>query len=126
MGRDTMNDQRLEIIVGGILRFGVMVAAAVVFVGAIIYLAHHGSSIPHYQVFRSKPSDLRTFAGIAGDLAHLRGRGIIQFGILLLIATPILRVAFSLVAFALERDKLYVVVTALVLAALLFGLLGRV
>jgi uncharacterized membrane protein len=46
---------------------------------------------------------------------------IIQLGVLLLIATPVARVAFALVAFAIERDRLYVAVSATVLAVLLFS-----
>ena len=53
-----------------------------------------------------------------------RGRGVIQLGLLLLIATPIARVAFSVVGFALERDRMYVVFTLIVLAILLYSLLG--
>ena len=49
-------------------------------------------------------------------------RGLIQFGLLLLIAVPVARVAFSVVAFALQRDRTYVVVTLIVLAVLLYGL----
>jgi uncharacterized membrane protein len=54
----------------------------------------------------------------------LRARSIIQFGLLLLIATPILRVAFSLAGFTLERDRVYVVITAIVLAVLLYSLIS--
>ena len=63
---------------------------------------------------------------IAGGAFHLRSRWIIQLGILCLIATPIMRVALSLVAFALQRDRLYVVITLIVLGLLLAGLLGGV
>ena len=48
----------------------------------------------------------------------------IQLGLLVLIATPIARVAFSLVAFALQRDRIYVIVTLIVLAVLLYSLTG--
>jgi uncharacterized membrane protein len=67
---------------------------------------------------------LRTFSGILADATAFRGRGIIQLGLLLLIATPVARVAFSVVAFALERERLYVIVTLAVLAVLLFSLAG--
>jgi uncharacterized membrane protein len=49
-------------------------------------------------------------------------RAIVQLGLVMLIATPIARVAFTLIAFALQRDRVYVGVTLLVLALLLFGL----
>jgi uncharacterized membrane protein len=48
---------------------------------------------------------------------------IIQLGILLLIATPIARVAFALLAFAIERDRLYICISLTVLAVLAWGML---
>ena len=117
-------DQRVEIIIGNLLRAGVLLAAATVLAGGATYLARHGMAAPLYQVFRGEPSDLRSITGILADAATFRGRNIIQLGILLLIATPVARVAFSVVAFALERDRLYVVVTLMVLAVLLFSLAG--
>jgi uncharacterized membrane protein len=58
------------------------------------------------------------------DVLSFRGRGIIQLGLLLLIATPIARVALSVVAFAIQRDRLYVVATLVVLAVLMYSLTG--
>ena len=95
-----------------------------VLAGGVVYLIRHGSAAPDYHAFRSEPADLRTVPGIVAVTLMGRGRGIIQLGLLLLIATPIVRVAFSLVAFSLERDRTYVVVTLIVLAILLYGLAG--
>ena len=117
-------DQRVEGIIGNLLRAGVLLAAAVVVLGGGIYLARHGSELPHYRVFRGEPNDLRTVSGILADACTFHGRNIIQLGLLLLIATPVVRVAFSVLAFALERDWLYVVVTLIVLAVLVFSLAG--
>ena len=117
-------DQRVEIIIGNLLRAGVLLAAAIVLAGGAIYLVRHGMAAPQYRVFRGEPADLRTITGIVADAATFRGRNIIQLGLLLLIATPVARVAFSVVAFALERDGLYVVVTLVVLAVLIFSLAG--
>jgi len=117
-------DKRMELIIGDLLRAGVVLAAAVVVAGAILYLVRHGHSLPHYRVFREEPSDLRSVSGIVADALALRGRGVIQLGLLLLIATPVARVAFSVVAFALHRDHLYVVVTLIVLGVLIFSLTG--
>ena len=110
--------------VGRLLQIGVSLAAAVVLVGAVIYLARHGGAMPHYGVFRGEPTDLRTLTGIAADALTGRGRGIIQLGLLLLVLTPIARVAFSVIIFFLQRDHLYIWVTLIVLSLLLFGLLG--
>ena len=117
-------DQRVEVIIGNLLRAGVVLAAAVVLVGAAVYLVRHGSAAPHYAVFQGEPTDLRTASGVIADAVAMRGRGIIQLGLLLLLATPVARVAFSVFAFAMERDVLYVVVTLIVLAVLAFSLAG--
>ena len=124
MERTAWTDRRIELIVGNLLRAGVLVAAAVVVFGGVIFLARHGREAPHYHVFLGEPEALRTAPGILREAASLRGREIIQLGLLLLIATPILRVAFSMVGFALERDRLYVGITLIVLAVLLFSLAG--
>jgi uncharacterized membrane protein len=108
--------------VGTLLRAGVALAAAVVFLGGALYLLRHGAAEPHFAVFRGEPSDLRSLSGIVRDAIDLQSRGVIQLGLLLLIATPIARVAFSLVAFAGERDVVYVIVTAIVLGVLVWGL----
>jgi len=118
------NDLRLEIIIGTLLRTGVMLAAAVVMLGGIVYLAHHGHEPVAYSVFRGEPDALRSVGGIVYGALRLSGRAIIQLGLLILIATPVARVAFSAVGFAIERDYLYVAITLFVLAVLLYSLLG--
>jgi len=118
------DDQKIELALGNLLRAGVLLAGFVVFCGGCIYLLRHGSAPADYHIFRGEPSDYRTVTGIIQDALSLRGRGIIQFGLLLLIATPIARVAFSVWGFAAERDRMYTVFTLIVLAILLFSLLG--
>ena len=115
-------DQYVEELIGNLLQTGVIVASAVVLLGGAIYLTRHGFSAPQYHVFVGEPTDLRTLSGIVRDALTLQGRGIIQLGLLLLIATPVERVAFSVAAFAIQRDRLYVVVTLMVLAILLYSL----
>jgi uncharacterized membrane protein len=120
----TWDDQKIELALGNLLRAGVLLAGFVVFCGGCIYLVRHGSAPANYQIFRGEPSDYRMVTGIIHDARSLRGRGLIQFGLLLLIATPIARVAFSVWGFARERDYMYTVFTLIVLAILLFSLLG--
>ena len=115
-------DERVERVIGTLLRWGVILAAAVVLAGGGMYLARYGSTIPDYRVFRGEPSDLRNVSGIVTGAVSWHSRGLILFGLLLLIATPVARVAFSVVAFALQRDRAYVVVTLIVLAVLLYSL----
>ncbi|MGD0214518.1 MAG: DUF1634 domain-containing protein [Terriglobales bacterium] len=118
------DDHRIELILGNLLRTGVLLSAAVVLAGACIYLVRHATEPANYRIFRGEPSDYRTIPGVIHSVMNGRGRGLIQLGLLLLIATPIARVAFSIVGFAIERDRLYVVFTLIVLAILLFSLLG--
>jgi uncharacterized membrane protein len=117
-------DQYVEELIGTLLRAGVTLAAAVVLFGGTVYLVRHGLAAPQYHVFVGEPTDLRRLSGIVKDALAFRGRGLIQLGLLLLIATPIARVAFSVAAFALQGDRLYVVVTLIVLAVLIYSLAG--
>ena len=118
------NDERIEVIIGIMLRTGVLIATAVVIAGAALYLLKYGRNVPHYAIFSGEPAEFRNLSGIMAAAVDLRGRGIIQLGLVILIATPVARVAFSVVAFAMERDYLYVTITLLVLAILAFSLSG--
>jgi uncharacterized membrane protein len=120
------NDFRIEIIVGTLLRTGVIIAASVVLFGAVLYLTRHGHEIPNYASFHGEPESLKSPVEIFQGVTHMSARAIIQLGLLLLIATPVARVLFSAIAFALERDPMYVVITLIVLAILLFSLFGSV
>jgi uncharacterized membrane protein len=122
--RQGWSDQQVEQTIGNLLRTGLLVATAVVAVGAVIYLARHGSETPDYRIFRGEPADLRGITGILTMARELSGRGVIQLGLLLLLATPVARVAFSIVAFALQRHRLYMAITAVVLAVLLYSIVG--
>lgn len=119
-------DRRIENVMGNLLRAGVMLAAFVVSMGAVIYLVRHGHAPVDYRIFHGEPADLRTVRGIVRDSWAVGGRAIIQFGLLLLIATPVVRVAFSILAFAKERDGTYVVFTLIVFSILLYSLLGSI
>ncbi|MBZ5704291.1 MAG: DUF1634 domain-containing protein [Acidobacteriia bacterium] len=124
LAMEKWTDQRVEDIVADLLRIGVLLSAAVVLCGAAIYLARHGHEPADYRVFRGEPTDLRSIPGIIHNATDLRGRGIIQLGLLLLIATPVARVAFAVFGFAAEHDRMYVVFTLIVLAVLLYSLIG--
>lgn len=117
-------DKRLEDLIAWILRGGVMLAACIVLAGGAVYLLRHARPAD-YRVFQAEPASLRAIPGIFHEAMHLEGRGIIQLGLLVLIATPIVRVAFSALVFCYERDWKYVGFTLVVLALLLFSLLAR-
>ena len=101
-----------------------LVSAAVVFAGGCVYLARHAHEPADYRVFRGEPAEFRTIPGVIQSVLNGRGRGLIQLGLLLLIATPIVRVFLSIIGFAIERDRIYVIFTAIVLIVLLYSFLG--
>jgi uncharacterized membrane protein len=117
-------DRRIELILGNLLRAGVLISAAVVLAGACVYLFRHAGEPADYRIFRGEPSEFRTIPGVIHSVGESRGRGLIQLGLLLLIATPIARVAFSIGGFAIEHDRLYVAFTLIVLVVLLYSLVG--
>ncbi len=117
-------DQDTEKIIGNLLRAGVLLSAAVVLFGGLLYLAHDATSHPDYHTFRGEVAHLRSVAGVVTGAVHLDSRSIIQLGLLLLVLTPIARVLFSAIAFFLEEDFTYVLISLIVLAVLTYSLLG--
>jgi uncharacterized membrane protein len=117
-------DQKIDEIMGFLLRTGVVLAAAIVSVGGVVFLTRHRLPVTNYRVFVGEPEELRTISGIFHEALAFRGRGLIQLGLLVLIATPVARVAFSFFAFLYEWDWTYVVVTVLVLGLLIYSLFG--
>ena len=121
------SDHAVEQVIGRLLQIGVFTAAAVAIVGAILVLIQHGSAAPAFADFRAAPAHLTSIGGILRGVREMRSESIVQLGIVLLIMTPMLRVAFTLVAFVLQRDRVYVAITTLVLALLSYGLVfGRI
>jgi uncharacterized membrane protein len=118
-----LDDAKMEAIMGRVLQVGVLLAAGVVLGGGASYLQDHAGERSDYRVFTAAPIQLRHPAVLLHALARGDSAGIIELGILLLVATPICRVIFAVVAFAVERDKLYVAVSLTVLGVLLYGML---
>jgi uncharacterized membrane protein len=117
-----LSDKKVETVIADLLRAGVVLSALVVLAGGILFLVRHGFSPVDYRVFRGEPGDLRGVSAIFRQALQIDPRELIQFGLLLLIATPVVRVAFTVFAFAYERDWTYVVVTLIVLGLLIFSL----
>lgn len=116
------SDHEVEQVVGRLLQVGVLIATVVVVLGALMVLVTHGGSLADFREFRGEASPFRSVGAIARLVAAGDARAIVQLGLVVLIATPIARVLLTLGAFILQRDRLYVALTALVLAILLFGL----
>lgn len=118
-------DIKMDIAIGNMLRIGVSVAAAVVFTGWILYLIHAHGTPPDYRHFHGQPILLTNIKSILHGVGALDSRSIIEFGILLLIATPVARVIFCIAVFAAQKDWLYILVSSIVLAVLMYSLFFR-
>jgi|SRR5690348_15323907 uncharacterized membrane protein len=118
-----MTDERLESLIGILLRLGVLTAAAIVAISGVFFVAAHHTDQPPYSTFQIEADGLRTIGGILRGSMHMQPAAVIQLGLLLLIATPILRVALAGVGFYLEGDRLYLGVSLIVLTILLVSLM---
>ena len=110
----------LRLVVARVLLIGVALSAALVLAGfvASLLVGWDGSLLGAAP--GGDPTDI---GALAEGLRNLRPQAIAQLGLLTLILTPMARVAASLVLFAVERDRTYVVVSMIVLVILLTGLL---
>ncbi|WP_184544805.1 DUF1634 domain-containing protein [Mucilaginibacter sp. FT3.2] len=118
-------DQDIEQFIGLQLRYGVLLSSFIVLVGGIVYLIQSGSMpLPHYQLFIGEKGGLNTGSAIWHGATAMQAKGIIQLGVMVLIATPILRIMFSLIGFILEKDRLYIGITLIVLSVMMFSIFG--
>ena len=118
-------DRDIQKLIGQLLRWGVVTASIIVFTGGLVYLYRHGQErIPEYQKFAGKSAGYTTVTEIIKGIAKFKGKGIIQMGVIVLIATPILRIFFSLIGFVLEKDKLYIIITSFVFFVIMISLFG--
>ena len=115
-------DYQMDRIISFVLRGGVLLSAGLLILGALLYFAR--------VVGGGAPASPLTFPHSLGDVISGLGSGdplaILALGLIVLLLTPVARVAISIFAFARERDWLYVGITTLVLLILLVSfLLGR-
>ena len=122
--RTRFKDTDMQVVIGWVLRIGVIVSISIVFFGGISFLSRYGHEVVDHRKFTGIPDFIQTFGGIIHGIFTFRGQAIIQFGIILLIATPILRVIFSTIGFVLEKDKLYVFISLLVLLIIFASMLS--
>jgi uncharacterized membrane protein len=117
-----VNPERFRALVSGILIVGVGTSAALMLIGFV------GSLLVGWEGSLTGAGlgvgGLSDFGRMGESLLALRPIGIAQLGLVVLVATPVLRVAASCVAFALEGDRLYTVITLAVLTILLVSLFG--
>ncbi|MHB1700519.1 MAG: DUF1634 domain-containing protein [Acidobacteriaceae bacterium] len=120
---DGQDDSVIDRRIGVLLRTGMIVSAVVVLAGGVLFLVRSGRQVPDYHVFHGVPESLKSIPQIVAGAFHGDPLAIIQFGLLLLIATPVSRVLFSVVAFALERDLLYVAISCIVFCVLMYSII---
>ncbi len=127
MNNMPLDQTKLQRVISTTLRSGVTMAAAIGVSGGILCLATQGTQPVDCHVFEGTRSPYASVVGIihalhGGNYAQ-RGLAMVQVGILVLLLTPILRVALSIVGFAMERDRMYVLITSVVLVTLMVSVL---
>ncbi len=120
--------ESMNVVIGKVLRYGVLLSGTIIIMGTIGlalsngasdtagFLVYNPTAIPHDGIDVSP-------AGLVSGLASFSAFSWIELGVIVLIATPVSRVLVSVFLFAAERDRLYIVITAVVLALLLFSML---
>lgn len=121
-GGERWSEPAVAGMIGRLLQIGVLAAAAVVAVGGAALLVRHGGDRADFHAFRGATSPLRDLGAIVRGVRHLDSRAIVQLGLVLLIATPVARVALTLVSFLVRRDRLYTILSFVVLALLAVSL----
>jgi uncharacterized membrane protein len=121
----TAREIRFEQLIARILQAGVLLSAVFVLAGGVAHLIRHGSDIAGYGVFSRLGAHTLSLHGIVANVRAFDAYGLIQLGLLVLIATPVVRVLISAISFAAARDRVYVIVTLVVLAVLLYSLFVR-
>ena len=112
----------VQLLLGTLLRVGVLISSAVILFGGIIYLSTQFNDVVSFSDFSPKQVKFSSILNIFEGLKTFDGLAIIQFGILLLIFTPIVRVVFSIFSFLIEKDYQYVVIGTIVLCVIITSL----
>lgn len=120
--KNKISDYDIETVMGKLLITGVIISGSLILIGGIDYLIREGLSLPHFKTFRGVPSNLKSVKHIFTGFIHLDSLSLIQMGLLLLIATPIARVIFSVIGFLFEKDYLYVLISLIVLAIIAYSI----
>ncbi|WP_199120968.1 DUF1634 domain-containing protein [Pedobacter sp. ASV28] len=119
-----ITDKDIQSIIGNLLRAGVYLSMTIVLLGAFIYLVDHAGEKVDYGVFDFNKIGLHSISSIFAEVLSFKGAAVIQFGLLMLIFTPIARVVMAVVSFFIEKDYLYVVIGLIVLAIIMVSLSG--
>ncbi|HYM70528.1 MAG TPA: DUF1634 domain-containing protein [bacterium] len=115
--------------IGRVLRWGVLLAAALIVAGVALFVAHGGTRAILFSpvgVPAGSERDPHSLRGVLDGLLPPQPAAVTDAGLLLLMITPVVSVAISVVAFAARRDWLYVAISGFVFAMLMVGFaIGR-
>ncbi|HEV2175091.1 MAG TPA: DUF1634 domain-containing protein [Nitrospira sp.] len=117
----------MEYWISYVLRAGVLISAVIILAGGAAFLILGPASTEPHSIQQLKQGDYTIRASmslIVRGLKHRRATAVVDVGILALIITPVLRVAMTVVLFFLQRDWVFVGITAIVLSVLLLGVTG--
>ncbi|GAA4209459.1 DUF1634 domain-containing protein [Pedobacter jeongneungensis] len=123
-GKENINDKDIQLILGTLLRAGVIISMGIVLIGGAIFLVHHQGAVIDYKVFKPELNKFSSIAAIFKGVLTFKGDAIVQFGILMLIFTPIARIVFAIFSFLIERDYLYVLIGIIILTIITISLNG--
>ncbi|WP_412466145.1 DUF1634 domain-containing protein [Pedobacter sp. KLB.chiD] len=125
-GKENLDDKDIQVILGTLLRTGVIISMAIVLIGGVIFLVHNKGAVTDYSVFKPEVSKFSSIVAIFKGVTGFQGDAIVQFGILMLIFTPIARIVFAIFSFLIERDYLYVLIGFIILAIITISLNGGI
>lgn len=115
-------EEEIDVRMGRLLQWGVVIASVVMAAGATIFLIRTGASAENYRTFHPGNPELEHWRGILSLARRGDGRGVMQLAVLLMVATPVARVLFAVYAFLRIRDWLYMAISVLVLGILIFSI----
>lgn len=127
--REYWTDRDIQLYIGQVLRYGVFISCAITLFGGIVYFIQQKGVKPNYdpipsgQDFPGVAQYLRELNTIFPRILDFDGAAIIQLGVVVLIATPIVRIIFSAISFLIEKDYMYVVITLIVLTVIIMNMI---
>lgn len=115
-------DKDIQLLLGTLLRVGVLISSAVILLGGIVFLTTHTNDVVSFSEFKPEQTKFTSIGSVFEGLKAFDGIAIIQFGVLLLIFTPIARIVFSIFSFMIEKDYMYVLIGIIVLCVIITSL----
>lgn len=119
--KNDFKDKDLQYLIGNLLRLGVLISMLIVTVGFALFLVQYRQNLTDFETFN--PTHTFKLKHFIANLKSFQSTAIITLGVMCLVATPVLRVVFSIIGFWIEKDKHYVVISTIVLAIIFISIL---